>query len=127
MIKAVIIEDERNSREFLQRMLVSNFTDIELVGTADNIEDAFTLITAELPQLVFMDIEMKKATAFDLLNKFTSISFEIIFTTAYEKYALKAIKFSALDYLLKPISAIELHSAVNKARDRIKNHSSNLN
>lgn len=126
MIRAVIIEDEKNSREFLERMLAEKFTEVEVTGTADNIEDAFLLITNQHPQLVFMDIEMKQATAFDLLNKFTSMSFEIIFTTAYEKYALKAIKFSALDYLLKPINAEELQSALNKARDRINSQASNV-
>jgi two-component system LytT family response regulator len=125
MIRAVIIEDEKNSREFLQRMLEEKFADIIIVGTADNMEDAFELITNSAPQLVFMDIEMKKATAFDLLNKFSAVSFEIIFTTAYEKYALKAIKFSALDYLLKPINLEELKTAIDKARDRIKNLSTN--
>ncbi|HUM45935.1 MAG TPA: LytTR family DNA-binding domain-containing protein [Chitinophagales bacterium] len=127
MIKTVIVEDEKNSRELLQRILQENFPDIAIAGTADNIDDAFRLIMETVPQLVFMDIEMKKATAFDLLNKFSSVSFEIIFTTAYEKYALKAIKFSALDYLLKPIALAELKVAVDKARNQVKNRSSNQN
>lgn len=127
MIHTVIVEDEKNSRELLQRLLQEHFPDIMLTGTSDNVEDAYKLIMATTPQLVFMDIEMKKATAFDLLNKFSSVFFEIIFTTAYEKYALKAIKFSVLDYLLKPVSLPELKEAVDKAREHISNHSSNRN
>ncbi len=114
MIKAIIVDDELGARESLSKMVEKNCKQIEIVGKADSMKTAYDLITSLNPDLVFLDIEMPKGNAFDLLEKFKQINFHIIFTTAYDHYAIKAIKFSAVDYLLKPIDPEELITAVNK-------------
>jgi two-component system LytT family response regulator len=90
MINTVIIEDEKNSRELLQRLLEDKFPEIVTRGTADNIEDGYSLIQSVAPQLVFLDIEMRKATAFDLLNRFHSVPFEIIFYHCLREICIKS-------------------------------------
>lgn len=114
MIKAIIVDDELGARESLSKMVEKNCKQIEIIGKADSAKSAYDLITALQPDLVFLDIEMPKGNAFDLLDKFKQINFHIIFTTAYDHYAIKAIKFSAVDYLLKPIDPEELVASVNK-------------
>ncbi|MBK7183390.1 MAG: response regulator [Bacteroidetes bacterium] len=102
-IKAIIVDDELGARESLSKMIEKNCKQIEIVAKADSMKAAYDTITALNPDLVFLDIEMPNGNAFDLLEKFKQINFNIIFTTAYDHYAIKAIKFSAVDYLLKPI------------------------
>ena len=114
MIKAVIIEDERNSIEVLQKLLAKHCPQIELLGYAENIESGEELIRKQKPELVFLDITMPDGNGFDLLEKVSDINFEIIFITATDKFAMKAIKYSALDYILKPVDAEELKTAVEK-------------
>lgn len=119
MIKAIIVDDELGARESLSKMIEKNCKQIEIVAKADSMLSAFEAITNKEPDLVFLDIEMPNGNAFDLLEKFKNINFNIIFTTAYDHYAIKAIKFSAVDYILKPIDPEELVSAVKRFEERI--------
>jgi len=118
MIKAIIVDDELGARESLSKMLEKNCKQIEVVAKVDSMLSAFEAITNKEPDLVFLDIEMPNGNAFDLLEKFKTINFNIIFTTAYDHYAIKAIKFSAIDYILKPIDPEELITAVKRFEDR---------
>jgi two-component system LytT family response regulator len=114
MIKAIVVDDEKGARESLSKMIERNCADIEIVAKADSMLSAYEAINTHNPDLVFLDIEMPNGNAFDLLEKFKEINFDIIFTTAYDHYAIKAIKFSAIDYILKPIDVEELMLAVNR-------------
>jgi two-component system, LytTR family, response regulator len=120
MIKAIIVDDERKSREILSTMLSRYCTGIEVVAAAGNVEEGIAAITAEKPQILFLDISMPDGNGFDLLNKIGETDFEIIFITAYNEYALQAIKARAIDYLLKPLNIKELQLAVQKAAERIE-------
>lgn len=124
-MKAIIIEDEKQSAMLLSNLLRDFCPEIKLTGAASNVADGFSMIKKLSPDVVFLDIEMQKETGFDLLKQFEKINFEIIFTTAYEKYALKAIKFCALDYLLKPIDVEELKTAVDRVAEKSSKQSSN--
>jgi two-component system LytT family response regulator len=114
MIKALIVEDEKQSREMLNTMVDKYCGLVEVAATAANVKEALDAINKHQPDLVFLDITMPDGTGFDLLEKTSPIKFDIIFTTATDKYAIKAIKYSALDYLLKPIDIEELKTSVNK-------------
>ena len=118
MINAVIVEDELHSRETLKNMVCEFCPDVSIVEMAPSVETGIVIIQKHRPDLVFLDIEMQKATGFDLLEKVQNLDFEVIFTTAYEHYALKAIKFSAIDYLLKPIDIGELQQAISKVAEK---------
>ena len=121
MITVVIIDDEKNSREVLKRLILETGLEVEVIGEADSVENGFVVIQEKDPQLVFLDIEMLDGTGFDLLEKFDKVDFEIVFSTAYDKYAIKAFKYSALDYLLKPIDLTELEGAIKKASNKVGN------
>ncbi len=114
MIKAVIIEDEQKSREMLAMLVEKNCPQLEIAGLAKNVKEGIELINSFKPDLVFLDISMPDGTGFDLLEAVQGKKFELIFTTATDKHALKAIKYSACDYLLKPIDIDELKVAVEK-------------
>lgn len=118
MIKAIIVDDELGARESLSKMIEKNCKQIEIVAKVDSMLSAFEAITNKEPDLVFLDIEMPNGNAFDLLEKFKNINFNIIFTTAYDHYAIKAIKFSAIDYILKPIDPEELVQAVKRFEEK---------
>ncbi len=117
-IKAFIVDDEFQSRSLLIKMLQQYFPEISVVGQAAAVEDGLKGINKYQPNIVFLDIQMKGETGFDLLSRLPEISFSLIFTTAFDKYAIKAFRFNAIDYLLKPIVADELVEAVNKASQR---------
>lgn len=117
-LRAIIVEDEENNRETLKNILEQFCVDVSIVGMAESVEDAVSIISKEQPDLVFLDIEIKSGTGFDVLNLTSNLNFEVIFTTAYDQFAIKAMKFSSLDYLLKPIDLEELQTAVEKARKR---------
>jgi len=120
MITAIIIDDEQHCTDRLNNLLHENFkNDIELTGSFDNIEDGMTGIGKLQPDLVFLDVCINDKTAFDLLETLERISFDLIFTTAYDKYAVQAFKFSAVDYLLKPIDKDDLRVAIDKLKDKI--------
>ena len=118
-IKAIVVDDELGARESLSKMIEKYCKNIVIVAKADSMKTALKAINELQPDLVFLDIEMPNGNAFDLLEKFKEINFNIIFTTAYDHYAIKAIKFSAIDYILKPIDSEELIEAV--ARFESKN------
>ncbi|MBK5286068.1 MAG: response regulator, partial [Bacteroidia bacterium] len=114
MIKVIIIEDEERSREALNDMLAQQFRNIHVLALCRNVDEGIAAIKTHKPDLVFSDIELEQHTAFEMLQQIEKIDFEVIFTTAYEKYAIQAIKFAALDFLLKPFSATDLTEAVNR-------------
>ncbi len=117
-MRAIIIDDEADARENLQILLNKYCPDVELAATADSAVNGFEAIRKHQPDLVFLDINMPEATGLEMLEQLGEIEFEIIFVTAYDEYAIKAIKFAALDYLLKPINILELKSAVSKAEKK---------
>jgi len=127
MITAVIIDDEPKSVYTLSSFLQIHCPQVKLLGSADNAREARELIMDHAPQLVFLDIEMPLGSGFDLLKSFTCITFEIIFITAYNQYAISAFRFSALDYLLKPLRISQLIEAVEKAEMRIAEKKSKHN
>ena len=121
MIKTIIVEDERNSCEALQLLLQDCCPGVEVIEVAHSGADALQKIQKLQPQLVFLDIEMPNMNGFQLLEQMPRIDFELIFTTSYDQYAIKAIKFSAIDYLLKPIDREELEKAVKKVERKTIN------
>jgi two-component system, LytTR family, response regulator len=122
MYKCVIIDDEKRSVETLKIIVEQYFgQDLTIVGTANSVNEAFGLIHDVKPNIVFLDIEMPHGSGFDLLERFEKADFEVIFTTGFDHYAITAIKFSALDYLLKPINIEELREAIGKAKQRLSN------
>lgn len=123
-LRAVIIDDEEKSRRVLKSLLGKFHPEINIIGESDNISDAFHLIECEKPSLVFLDVQMPMGTGFDLLRKFENINFDVIFITGYDHYAINAIKFNALDYLLKPIEVEELAYAIEKAYKNLELKSS---
>lgn len=125
MIKTIIIEDEQQSREVLELMLKKNKEVIEIVDSCSTPAKGIESIQLHSPDLVFLDIEMPRMNGFEMLKKLGTINFEIIFTTAYNKYAINAIKISAVDYLLKPIDAEELANAIKKCRRNLEQKNSN--
>ncbi|GMQ27447.1 LytTR family DNA-binding domain-containing protein [Algoriphagus confluentis] len=114
-LKAIIVEDEFHSRETLKGFLRSYCPEVQLIEEASQVEDAVAKISSLRPELVFLDIELQTGTGFDVLERVNHLDFHLIFTTAFEHYAIKAIKFSSIDYLLKPIDMEELQAAVQKA------------
>lgn len=115
-MKAVIIEDEKQAVTALREELNNNCPDVEVCGSATTVKDGYELISEVQPEIVFLDIQLKDGTGFDLLEQLNTKNFKVIFTTAYSKYAIKAIRISALDYLLKPIDSDQLIEAVEKAK-----------
>src|SRR6478736_2100798 len=114
MIRAVIIEDEKNSRELMEWHLNKSCPEVKVVASFSSSVEAMEQIHKIAPQLVFLDIQMPEINGFEFLEKINPIDFEVIFTTAYNEYAVKAFKYSAIDYLLKPIDAVELRAAIGK-------------
>ena len=117
MINAIIVDDELYGRTVLSSLLRKYCPQVTLMAEAKSVKEAFELIEKHKPDLVFLDIEMPGGSGFDLLELYPEPSFSVIFTTAFNQYAIKAIKFSALDYLLKPINIEELQAAVAKVDD----------
>ncbi len=119
MFTAVIIDDEPRVRDSLTKMLAIHCPTIKLVGQANSIETGYHIINHLKPEVVFLDIKMPDGTGFDLLKRFQKIDFYFFIITAYEEFAIKAFKFSALDYLLKPIDPSDLIKAVDKLTSKI--------
>ena len=117
-IKAFIVDDESQSRNLLIDMLQQYFPDIDVVGEVSTVEEAVYGIRQYKPGIVFLDIQMNGETGFDLLSRLPEIDFALIFTTAFDQYAIKAFQFNAIDYLLKPIITDEFIEAINKVKHR---------
>jgi two-component system LytT family response regulator len=117
MISIVVVDDEQKARETIITILELSKLDILIAGEADSVESGYELILQKQPDLVLLDISLTDGTGFDLLKKFDKIYFKVIFITAHEEYALKAFKFSAIDYILKPITAGDLLRAIEKANE----------
>jgi two-component system LytT family response regulator len=118
MLKVVIIDDEKNALEVLELQLRQFCKDVEVVEKCDGGQKGIDAIKKHQPDLVFLDIEMPHVNGFDVLKETSQFNYDIIFTTAYDQFAIKAFKYSAIDYLLKPIDIIELQEAVEKGRNK---------
>jgi len=118
MITAVQVDDETSAREFLRSRLHDVAPEVQVLGEAKNITEAARLIADTNPQLVFLDVEMPGGNGFDLLKRLGRWDFDVIFTTSHQHYAIQAIRFSALDYLLKPVQADELRAAIDRLVQR---------
>ncbi len=114
MINAIVVEDERKAAENLRELLGQYCPSVRFLGHASDAEEAREQIQRLQPDLIFLDVEMPRQNGFDLLESLGNINFSVVFTTAYDHYALRAIKFSALDYLLKPIDGKELAAVIDK-------------
>jgi len=121
MIEAVLVDDENKAREYLTNIISKNCPNIRIIGYASNAEEGFQIIDELKPSLVFLDVEMPGGNGFDMLERFDSVNFDVIFTTAYDHYAIKAIEYSAIGYLMKPISKDRLTEAVEKVNARKAN------
>ena len=118
MITAIIVDDEVHSIDRLKNLLDTYCPEITVLAACVDIETAFRQINLLKPQVVFLDVQIHNSTGFDLLKKFQQIDFSIIFKTAYERYAVQAFRFGAVDYLLKPIDPDELSVAVKKLKNK---------
>ncbi|MFP7655140.1 LytR/AlgR family response regulator transcription factor [Chryseobacterium proteolyticum] len=114
-IQACIIDDEQDGRDYISLLLKNEFPDIQISFQASSVEEAYVNLLKNAPDILFLDIQLKDGTAFDLLSKFREINSQIIFITAFEHFAIQAIKNGATDYLLKPIKKMDFIIAVNKA------------
>ena len=120
MIKAIIVDDEPYCCEALSLLLERYCPQVGVISSYHSGTDALAAIREQRPQLLFLDIEMPRMNGFELLEKIKDLSFELIFTTSYDQYAIKAIRFSALDYLLKPVDREELQRSVQKVEQRLQ-------
>lgn len=118
MLNAIIIDDEKNALEVLEMQIERFCTGVNVVAKCDGGEKGIAAIKKYEPQLVFLDIEMPHKNGFDVLNETRGINYDVIFTTAYDQFAIKAFKFSAIDYLLKPVDIAELQAAVEKVKNK---------
>jgi len=126
MIKGIIIDDESHNIINLQRLLEKYCPEVTIVGSSSDANEGILLIKNSKPDLVFLDIQMPDKDGFQLLQELNSYDFEVIFVTAFSQYGIQAIKFSAIDYLLKPIDIEELKKAVAKTSERLQHKKQNL-
>ena len=122
MIKVVIIDDEPAMREVNSSLLAEYFPDIRMVGTASSVSTGLDLIRAQNPDLVLLDIELNHEKGFQILQELKPYSFKVVFITGHDSFAIKAIKFSALDYILKPVNETEFQLAIQHAVKLIENN-----
>ncbi len=120
-IRALIIDDEQKSRNLLKTVVEKYCPQVTIVGSAASAAEAYAQVQDKKPNLLFLDIEMPYGSGFDLLQRLNQTDFEVIFITAFDQYALQAIKFHALDYLLKPLDVLQLIDAVKTAEKRLGN------
>ncbi len=113
-LRSIIVDDEEKGRENLRTLLSDHCPEIEVVGVADSVQEARDLVERLTPTVVFLDINMPIENGFDFLEYFSDRRFSVVFVTAYDQYAVKAIKASAVDYILKPIDLLDLRQAVDK-------------
>ena len=117
MPRIIIIDDEANARSTLRKMLSQYCQEAEVIGEADSVGAGISTILEKKPEAAFIDIQMKDGTGFDLLGHFPRPAFDIVFTTAFDQFAVKAFKFNAIDYLVKPVDPNELCQSVIKIRE----------
>ena len=122
MISAVIIEDDPGAQAVNAQLLADYFPEIELLGKADSIQSANKLIKSASPDLVLLDIELTDGSGFELLQQLQPYQFKLVFITGFNEFAIKAFKYSALDYLLKPVNPGDFQESVQRAVDQISNH-----
>lgn len=115
-IKTLIIEDDQKSVQVLDGLIRRLAEDLQVAGSAGHVEDAVELIESTMPELVFMDVQLADGTCFDVLKKLSYRNFSLVMVTAFDQYALEAIRYAALDYLLKPIGIAQFEEAVARAR-----------
>lgn len=124
MITAVLVDDDSNLREGMKALLSRYAPEMQILGEAENVSDAVSVIDGLNPQIVFLDIQLADGTGFDILEKLTEkngkIESQVVFITAHEQYAIKAFRFSALDFLLKPVDPEELEKVIEKIKNAIK-------
>ena len=113
-INVVLIDDENQSRKTLQVLLRDYCPNVKIIGEADSVLAGYQLLQTETPDAVFLDVQMTDGTGFDLLNKISDPSFQVIFTTAFDDFAIKAFQYNAIDYLLKPIDIDDLLRSIKK-------------
>ena len=118
MVKAIIVDDEPNCCKTLSLLLDRYCPEVQVTGIFHNGLDGLQAINTSSPELVFLDVQMPKMNGFEMLEKLPSVNFHLIFTTSFDKYALKAFRFSAIDYLLKPVDREELQKAIQKVLQR---------
>jgi two-component system LytT family response regulator len=118
MIRTILVDDEIDSIRVLLRLLEAYCPEVTVIGTADGVDTAFKLISEAKPDLVLLDIEMAQGNAFDLLNRLMPLEFQVIFVTAFDNHAVRAFKYSAVDYLLKPVDIDDLRSAISRVREK---------
>jgi two-component system, LytTR family, response regulator len=118
MINVIIVDDELHCRTSLDALIVKNFPELSIKAICKSPGEGILAIKGYHPDLVFLDVEMPPSTGFEMLQQLDEINFEVIFTTAYEKYAMQAIKFSAMDYLLKPIGKDDLAVAILRVKEK---------
>lgn len=120
MLTAIIIDDETNSRNALRQKITKHCNNVMIIADCENGEEGIEKIETQKPDIIFLDIEMPRMNGFTMLQQIKNKNFEVIFITAYDHYAIKAIKFSALDYLLKPVEVEDLKAAVEKVTQKRK-------
>lgn len=123
-IRVVIIEDEIASQQYLRQLLQQYFPGMQLLAVIDNVPEAIDAVKRLQPHIVFLDVEIKMGTGFDVLEALPRISFEVIFTTAFNQFAIDAFRYHAIDYLLKPLDDKRVVEAVSYAREHINQKSS---
>jgi len=116
MLKTIIIDDEQHCVDRISKLLSKYNNTVDIVKICTNVSDAKTAVESIKPDVIFLDVHLHEETGFDMLKQLSNINFEIVFTTAYNRYAIDAFKFSALDYLLKPIDEDDLYKAIGKLR-----------
>ncbi|MDA8924028.1 LytTR family DNA-binding domain-containing protein [Flavobacteriaceae bacterium] len=119
MFKTVLVEDEKNNLDLLNHFIKKYCKNIDVIASCSTYDQALSVLKAEEPDLVFLDIVLDRDTSFDLLQELGNPDFQIIFTTAYDEYAIRGFKYNTIDYLLKPIIIEELVAAVNKVAEKI--------
>ncbi len=118
-MRSIIIDDEPNNIENLRIILQEHCPQLKVVATATNADEEKALISLHQPDLLFLDIQMPNKNGFDLLQSLPAYAFEVIFVTGFDKYGIQAIRFSAIDYLLKPIALADLKTAIERAEKKI--------